>query len=324
MKLIKKSLDKFNGLHYPQEYICFAKESFQSPIHAYLVYNKKIIGDITKLHSFVGYSPLVFALAPTPEIIIQQETIDIVFTHDLLDKNATFNEKDALAFLSLRKIRRQLINDVVLTFYEGVNGKHRFISSFHQCIIQLNNQLYNQKPGNVFLEENLYKQVQIAYSIPRMISLITVTQKGLFNLFPTDLHGPAGDQHYIVSLRHEGKASEQVENAGKILLTNVKAGFYKQVYGLGKNHMQPLKTKDLFPFSDETSLNFSSPLPQSALEYRELEWQASFMRGIHKIHLFKVVFHKKISDVTDTLAHVHNSYATWRHNEGWESNYLLR
>ena len=61
-----------------------------------------------------------------------------------------------------------------------------------------------------FLPDNLYKQVQIAYSIPRNISLITVGQNDRFNLFPTDLHGPVNEDHYIISLRHEGKACQQV------------------------------------------------------------------------------------------------------------------
>jgi hypothetical protein len=308
MKLVKKALNKFNGLHYPQEYLCFAKESFQLPLHAYLVNNGKIVKDITRLHSMVGYCPLVFALYPMHEPETHQETIEIVFSHKTLNDNASFSEKDALP----------------LAFYEGIKGQHRFVSSFHQFLIQLDNRFYNRKPGNVFLEENLYKQVQIAYALPRTISLITVMQNGLFNLFPTDLHGPAGDEHYIISLRHQGKACSQVESAGKILLTNVEAGFYRQVYGLGKNHMQPLKARDHFPFSGKTSFNLNYPLPQSAVEYRELQWQQSFTRGIHKIHLFKVIFCEKLAETAGTLAHIHNCYATWRYKKGWEGNYLLR
>src|SRR5206468_7751300 len=106
---------------------------------------------------------------------------------------------------------------------------HHFLSSFHQYIIGLNNKLYNKKPGNVFLNDNLYKQVQIAYAIPRIISLITVSDEKFYNLFPTDLRGPVNEQYYVSSLRHEGKACRQVETAGRIVISQVDCRFYKTV-----------------------------------------------------------------------------------------------
>jgi hypothetical protein len=188
----------------------------------------------------------------------------------------------------------------------------------------LNNQIYNRKKGNIFLNNNLYTQVQIAYSVPRIISLITVGSGGLYNLFPTDLHGLVNEQYYVSSLRHGGEACKQVENAGRIVISQVPSEVYKTVYALGKNHMQELKPKENFFFSESQSGVFKLPMPKSLLSYRELELAGSFEHGIHKLFLYKIISSQAVRKDPSTLAHIHNCYATWRHRKGLPGNYLLR
>jgi len=326
MKLVKKILSNLNGLHYPQEYLCFAKESFLQPLHVYLVNNKQVIKDITNHHLFAGYCPVVFAF-PDPGL---PESLQLIFSHHLLQPNDIFSKKDALALLELRLIKKQVtgsqdpVNNSDLLYYEGIRGRHSFLPAYNQLIISLSNELYNKKPGNIFLHNNLYKQVQIAYAVPRIISLITVGDNGLFNLFPSDLNGPAGEQYYVISLRVGGRACEQVEKAGKLLISQIHSDAYKMVYALGKNHMQELKPPENFPFSQLISANFKMPLPEHTLSYRELILRDSFIHGIHKIFLFKSLTGLEIQSQTATLAHIHNVYATWRYKNGVGGNYLLR
>lgn len=325
MKLVQKLLQKFNGLYHSQEYLCLAKESFQHPLHTYLFKNKQIIKDITNEHLFTGYSPLIFTLnSSTNNNGKLPDSIDIVFSQQSLQPNVFFEKKDAIAWLSLQLIRKQSAGENTIFYYEGVKGKHYFLSSFHQYIIELNNRLYNRKEGNVFLHNKLYKQVQIAYSLPRIISLITVSDGKLYNLFPTDLHGPVNEEYYVSSLRHEGKACKQVEAAGRIAISQVHCHAYKTVYYLGKNHMQDLNPKDNFPFGESFSRLLKLPLPQSVLYYRELELIDSFVHGIHKLLLYKILSSQAVSDAPATLSHIHNVHATWRHNKGLSGNYLLR
>ncbi len=323
MKLLKKILNKLNGLYYPQEYLCLAHESFEQPLHAFLINEGRVIKDITKLHSFVGYHPLIFSLLPALTDSVQLSTINIAFTQHEWQLNESFAQKDAIAMLRLKKIKEQEAGNETILYYEGVKGSHRFISHFHQFMIQLHNRLYHKKPGNVYLPGNLYKQVQIAYSIPRNISLVTVRQNNRFNLFPTDLHGPVNEDHYIISLRHDGKACHQVTTAGRILLSEVHSNFYKTAYALGKNHMQEMKDKENYPFSDGVSAHLQLPLPQLTLFYRELELHDSFIHGIHRVMLFKTLCGQRFQDSLSTLAHIHNVYATWRQNNQLPGNYLL-
>ena len=184
MKLVKKILNKLNGLHYPQEYLCLARESLQHPLHVYLTNADRIITDITNRHVFAGYHPLIFAFPAFTGIDLAKFVeIEVVFSNKLLQENSIYSSNDSRAKLRLRFARKQEAGTNSIYYYEGIWGEHHFLSSFHQFIIGLNNKLFNRKTGNVFLQNNLYKQVQIAYAIPRTISLVTVSQKGLVNLF---------------------------------------------------------------------------------------------------------------------------------------------
>ena len=320
---MKKILTKLNGLHYQQEYLCLAKEPFQNPIHAYFVKDGHVIKDITNEHLFTGYSPLIFTLISS-DLKEPFSNIEMFFSQRSLQPNDLFKKRDALAWLSLGLIQKQKIGDNEIYYYKGIQGQHHFLSFFHQYIIGLNNQVYNRKKENVFLNNALYKQVQIAYSIPRIISLITVGSGGLYNLFPTDLHGPVNEQYYVSSLRHDGKACKQVEKAGRIVISQIHTDVYKMAYALGKNHMQELKPKENFFFSESLSSLFKLPLPKSLLSYRELELVGSFDHGIHKLLLYKIISSQVVSKDPSTLAHIHNCYATWRHRKRLPGNYLVR
>ncbi len=323
MALLKKILGKLNGLHYTQEYLCLPIGSHTAPLSVYLLMNGKIFRDITRQHLFIGYHPLVFAINFPPENV-SPEVLQIIFSNHSLALNVSYNKKDALASLELLKIREQPEAEGSFCFYKGVEGSYSFISLFHQFINRLYNKWYNQQPGNVFLHHNLYLQVQIAYAIPRIISLISVSLEEKFNLFPTDLHGQVNEKQYIISLRTNGKACKQVEKAGKIVLSRVDAGFYKTVYALGKNHMQEVNAKENFPFSLLRSENYMLPLPTKTLSYMELELKSSFMEGIHKILLFNILHYHVLQDEASALCHIHNSYATWRYKNKLPGNYLLR
>jgi flavin reductase (DIM6/NTAB) family NADH-FMN oxidoreductase RutF len=316
VQLFRKILSKINGLHYKQEYLCLDNETFEQPLHAYLIRNGDLAKDITIQHAFVGYSPLIFALSSkTPDG--EPVEIEIAFLQQQLTGKAVSN--DWLAGLTLQKIRS--FDSIV--FYQGKNGWHHFTKRLHQLVGGLDNNLYNHKPGNVFLDNGLYKQVQVAYSIPRKISLITVGNGDFFNLFPTDLHGSV-DGFYIISLRHEGLACKQVEQVGRIVLSEMTSSVYKQVYSLGKNHMQPLKSMESFPFSAEASKHFQLPLPKGNNGYKELELVHSFIYGIHKLLIFSIVSEVRSANTDSSLVHIHNVYATWRNKTGIKTNYLLR
>ena len=98
---------------------------------------------------------------------------------------------------------------------------------------------------------------------------------------------------------------------------------YKEVYKLEKNHKQPVKPANAFPFSNANSKSFNLTLPQNTVGYTELELQTSFDHGIHRVLLFKIV-NQHVEPGRQSLRQIHNSYATWRFKHGFPGNYLLR
>lgn len=311
---IKRILGKLNGLRYPQEFLCISLERFSDPLAISIVTNSEI-KDITTHHLFVGYNPLILAI-PGDQLPGDNKK--------KLELELQSGDNKTVAYLKLSHIRDQQAGNKKVSYFIGNFGKHRFLNSFNQFIISLNNRLYNKKQGNVFLHSNLLKQVQIAYSVPRTISLITVGSNNQFNLFPTDLHGPVDDDHYIISLRQNGKAAKQVQETKKILVCNVNADIYKAVYALGKNHMQEMKPKENFPFSAESSEFFHLPIPVRSLLCREIELTDFFDHGIHRLFLFRVLNKSRLPGEPATLAHIHAVYASWRLNHGKQGNYLIR
>ena len=324
MQLLRKVLNKLNGYAYRQEYLCLADGPPPHSLHAYIVINNTVVSDITHQHLFTGYCPLIFAFSANQQPQLSgMEELEICFSPKIIQAGSSLTTGQALAWLKLRRIRTdQLENDTAL-FYEGTAGHHRFIPAFNQFINSVNNSLYQQKTGNVYLDNRLYPQVQIAYALPRRISLISLSLQDKFNLFPTDLHGQINAEQYIVSLRHGGMACSQVQQAGQILVSAVHPSLYKEVYKLGKNHMQPVKPKESLPFGNDLSKIMKLPLPPNTTGYRELELRSSFDHGTHRVLLFNIV-NQCNEPGGQSLTHLHNSYATWLLKHGFPGNYLLR
>src|SRR5690349_20997303 len=118
MKLLKKFLEKINGLHYQQEYLCLAGGSFQKPLHAYLVHEGFVTKDITKQHLFVGYSPLLVAISSS-EIPPGLSDISISFSEHDLSPGSNDNREDWVASLSLKKIRALDTSEGGVILFEG-------------------------------------------------------------------------------------------------------------------------------------------------------------------------------------------------------------
>src|SRR5947207_10381599 len=126
MKMAQKILNTFNGLHYPQEYLCLDKYNFQPAIRANLYFGDKFVNDVTALHLFTGYSPLIFSFFSRE--LDWPDEIRIVFESN--------NERKTVARIRMKRIRIQKIEDGTILHYEGIHGSHRFSSAWHQYIIE--------------------------------------------------------------------------------------------------------------------------------------------------------------------------------------------
>jgi hypothetical protein len=309
------------GSSLPQEYLCVGEE-LNSSLRIYLTGKDPSIRiDISASHIFLGYRPLVMAVVfrkssmESEWLKLQQDVCFSFLPEDFSgeDRWRGFNtDPHAVARLALRIVRTMESGEYIVSILEGVHGEHRFLSAFHQSVYQLR-ELLKSRPGNVNLPGNLRDQVISAYAVPRLIRMITVREGAKMNMFPTDLHGPAGEEFYLSSLRIGGKANYQVESADAIALSKVGVGWHKSAYEYGGNHMTEMNSRTSFKLSVHESSQFGIPLPESVLSYRELKRSGSFDAGIHRIHTYEVVHEEKLAE-GEGLAHIHRYYAQWRLN----------
>jgi flavin reductase (DIM6/NTAB) family NADH-FMN oxidoreductase RutF len=312
--LIRKLL---TGLSIPQQYICLAKETVECPMQVSLQdYEMEV--NVTDSHIFLGYKPLIIALKFSGIVtndLTSRESIRLNF-HSI--------ENAGVATLKLKRIASRRISNFDIVFYEGVDGKHKFISTRHQLINSVREKFRKNAPGNISLAGKLHDMVRIAYSVARPIHLITLLEGEKMNMFPTDLHGPVAKDYYVSSLRKNGKANEQVERVGTIVLSRVAASAFQDVYALGRNHMNELRPTSDFKSAPESSRILGYPIPAFALDYIELKRVESFDIGnVHRIHVYEILGRENLRSGL-TLAHVHQYYAQWRLDNKLNTEMLLR
>lgn len=320
----------FTGFTVPQQYVCLSLEDFENPPSVFLTAsNSDKSLDVTTTHIFLGYRPLIMAVvfSDGEDPLEKEELICLNFMQNgskIRNSWRSFSSfKNCLARLVLKRISGRNMERQRVVLYGGTYGEHHFINPFYRFINSQREKLRKDHPGNVRLPGNLYDQVRIAYAIPRIIALITVCDGSQMNMFPTDLHGGFGKEFYISSLRQGGKANNQVEEAKKLILSFMPVSEYKAVYAMGKNHMQNMRDFNEFSISPELTDALKLPVPSAALRYKELELIDSFNAGIHRIHFYRIIRERKITDGL-TLAHIHQYYAQWRIDHKFPVNIRLR
>lgn len=322
------------GLTVPQEYCCLELENLQDRLNVFLTLkNHHSHTDVSLSHLFLGYKPLLIGIPikvgnAEYHILDDENEVCLNLVKGNFEESYSWDgfpaDKQGVATLILRKIHKKISGDDVVMFYEGVFGEHIFLNAFHQFVNRQKEKWQRRPAGNVGLPGNLLDQVRIAYATPRIISVVTISDGTLVNMFPTDLHGPLGTNFYISSLRIGGLANEQVECYKKLVVSEVETATYMQTYALGKNHMMPLRNEDQFFLFPERSDFFKIPLPEGVIKYRELKLVESFDHGIHRIHLYEVVNHKRIHEDRLTLAHIHQYYAQWRLDHHQQTTLFFR
>jgi flavin reductase (DIM6/NTAB) family NADH-FMN oxidoreductase RutF len=279
---------------------------------------------------FLGYKPVVIGIPlseANEKYLLQHQELCLSVTHKTFALNDEWRgfltSRDTVARLALQKKDVINIGSATIALFQAKHGMHSFISAFHQVTSNLRRQTRQARKDAIQLEGNLVDQVRIAYAIPRAISVITLPgTSGEMNMFPTDLHGSIDESYYSSSLRIGGKACDQVDHVKRIVLSDVDAKCYNEVYALGKNHMkdpQPVSSFD----TKERSKQFEIPIPSYAISYRELEVIRSVDIGIHRIYFYKVL-NRAVIFSADRLTHFHQYAAQWRENHRLPTPSLFR
>ncbi len=245
---------------YPQEYMCCAPETLDGKV-AWSVDGRPVDPrDVVLL----GYRPLVLVIAGLSadrphalELRIGQRSI---------------------AGMTLSSLFKG--NDAFSSLFRGTDPWQRFLPLWKNALDRGRQQLNQRRASNVTQGMDDYDLLRIAYAQPRAISLAVVGPPEAGNIFPTDLNGPSGDDHFL-SLRTAGKACAQVQQQGRALLCRMPLDQARAVYALGRRHMaDPGPLQNVLPW-DGTFAGHA--VPSEALSVVQLEVVDQVDIGIHRV-----------------------------------------
>ena len=316
MSILKKILTKFEGFYYPNHSLCLSKEAFQHPIHVYLYQEDQVVREVSDEFIVIGIKPCLIALQKNNDINFGTN-ITFIYSQKSFSIACTIPQQAIIGTLSLVQVTEIKTTESSVFYYQVELGKHQMANKIHQLFRNFNNRLFNNIPNNIYLEGNLYDQVQLLYTQPKVTSLITLKGKDNYHFFPNDLHGKMGE-NYFVALREGGKFCQQIEEMGKFIISDMDVSSFKEVYSFGKIHGQGLSS-----FNNFSSV-FQFPIPENAVHYKELAIESASTNGIHRIFVCKIVNEESLVENPNTLANILNSYATWRQKNQLETSYYFR
>ncbi len=300
----------------PKEYLCVSKEKYDGSLKVFMQSGENI-SDVTDNHAMLGYKPLIILINSIPFKNY------ISLPGQILLSFRTNNEFE-VAHLILKKIEECKFNCFNYSIYYCENGFHKFSSPIVKSIQFFHYNLKGKKKENVFLNGNLHNQIKIAYSLPRKVSLISIFEIDLVNIFPVDINGEAGTNEFFISLRAGSKSTSQIKKIGKVVFCTMDSSRCSEAYRMGRNHMKDMSSIKNFSIEKVRSELFNNPLPLGTINYLELERIDSFEYGIHEIHLMKILNSKTLKENRPTLAHIHRDILEWRLRRNIPTEFILR
>lgn len=151
----------------------------------------------------------------------------------------------------------------------------------------------------------------VFYICPRPVGLVAVAQGDGGNIFPMNLMGPVGKDHFAFALNTARAATSLVERVGRIALSNVPLEQSSLAFGLAKNHRKDCVEWSEFPFATKRSSALGFPVPGFSLGVRELEIEAVQKMGSHTLFLARTIRTEHWADEPEFFM-VHGIYQGWR------------
>ena len=149
------------------------------------------------------------------------------------------------------------------------------------------------------------------YICPRPVVLVSVVDENAGNIFPMDLIGPVGGQHFSMALHSTSAAIPLIERSRRVALSSVPAEQISIAYALGQNHKKADFRWNQVPFALTTSPAFGLPIPEFALAVREMEVEEVRALGSHKFFVCRTRANQTRSQGLQ-LSFVHGFYQARR------------
>lgn len=151
----------------------------------------------------------------------------------------------------------------------------------------------------------------VFYICPRPVVLVSVVDGEAGSMFPMDLVGPIGREHFSLALHTTSKLLPLIERSRRVALSSVPIEKMPLAYQMGKNHNRAAMDWTSLPFSLTRSSCFDLPVPRFSLRVREIEVAERLHMGSHTFFVCRLV---KDYSLTDGLQffQAHGFYEEWR------------
>ncbi|MBZ5572837.1 MAG: flavin reductase family protein [Acidobacteriia bacterium] len=149
------------------------------------------------------------------------------------------------------------------------------------------------------------------YICPRPVVLVSVVDGNLGNIFPMDLIGPVGTQHFTLALHNDSPALPLMVRSRRIALSNVPVSYSAVAFELGKNHKKASVDWGALPFATKTSTSFGLPVPQFASRVRDMQIETVRTLGSHTLFVARTIEDHGWAEGLQ-LFQIHGFYQAWR------------
>jgi flavin reductase (DIM6/NTAB) family NADH-FMN oxidoreductase RutF len=126
------------------------------------------------------------------------------------------------------------------------------------------------------------------YICPRPVVLVSVVDGNAGNIFPMDLIGSVGGQHFTLALHSTSTAIPLMERSRRVALSGVPVEQISIAYALGQNHKRTDFHWNQLSFDLTTSPAFGLPVPDFALSVKEIEVEEVRAMGSHKLFICRI------------------------------------
>jgi len=155
------------------------------------------------------------------------------------------------------------------------------------------------------------RAMTVFYSAPRPVVLVSVTDGKSSNMFPMNLLGRIGLNHYAFALNSTTPVRALVERAGSVALSSIPIARAEEAFRLGKNHRQESVGWKQLGFGVVPSKQFALPIPDFALRVREMRVEAAHRLGSHTMFVARTINVEERSGGEEFFM-VHGIYQAWR------------
>ena len=155
----------------------------------------------------------------------------------------------------------------------------------------------------------------VFYICPRPVVLVSVDDGESQNLFPMDLVGAMGGEHFTLALRNTSPSVATLRNAGRAVLADVPLADRSLAYSLGAHHRLQKIDWSALPCATLRSPRYGIRVPVQAPRIRELAIVTSQQCGSHTMFLCRVIAEDVRASVP-RLFHTSGIHRAWRHGHG--------